>query len=298
MSRLFFPEKRIGRMFLAKTTTHNRYTGTMARLRQVSNITGFRACGKSAIGEALILAFNNDPRIRLLEMSDAIKHFLRLPTSEIGAALQPHRSTMDAGGIILDGVLIYKLCLSYLRFMDNKDHRDTEHLILTGGFRSVDETRLFNKCGTPVEAIHITGNYIDMCIGIWRRLGAGVKRLDSMRPEALGRAWDEYNTYTIPALKLVRGCHQIAFRQNFRKKVEQAIVCITLPDHVRARMLRRIAEPSHPACRFIKAIDTKPIKGPARSAIQPQVTTANSSYQTDVAPIHQQITLREFAMVT
>lgn len=252
-------------------------------LQHITVVSGFRACGKSKLCEIIVAALNGSKKIRYIDMSDAIKYFMARPQMPIGKELQQHLQTMEAGGVIMDGHLIYTLCLGYLRIRDHEEGVNTEHLILAGGFRTETEAHCFMQCGVPITIIHITGNKDDMFTGVNRRLKAGVNRPDSMSPEKLERGWNDYETLTKPVLKLGNKSryHEIDFNMSMRGKVNACIDVMELPPGVKAKMKRRIKSGNHPARIQIEALDhPKPKQHeprPAHSAVDTDRQSGNSS---------------------
>lgn len=243
-------------------------------LKEITVLTGIRGGGKTALGKILLLALNNSDKVRFVDMSDAVKYFLARPQSEIGKQLQPYRQTMDDGGLVTDGRLIYLMLMEYLATMDRDQRRHTEHLILAGGMRTENEAKCFLGCKVPVTVIHITGNENDINVGIQRRKDAGEFRADSMSPEKLQRFWYDYKKHTIPALKLCPNYHAISFHLSMRAKVIVCIDVMPLPAPVKTRMKRRIKSGNHNACIAIEALDHPKTKAnqarPAHSASPPQ----------------------------
>lgn len=236
-------------------------------LKEITVLTGIRGGGKTALGKILLLALNNNDKVRFVDMSDAVKYFLARPQSEIGKQLQPYRQIMDDGGLVPDGRLIYLMLMGYIAIRDREQHRHTEHLILAGGMRTNDEAVCLNNCGVPVTVIHITGDENDIQIGVQRRKDAGEFRADSMSPEKLERFWHDYKRYTIPALKLCRNYHEISFHLSMRAKVIVCIDVMALPSNVKTRMKRRIKSGNHSAYIAIEALDhPKPKSHQARPA--------------------------------
>ncbi len=272
-------------------------------LNDITVITGFRCCGKTKKGKILLQALNNNTKVRLVDMSDAIKYYLARPETDIGRQLQQYRALMDDGGVIPDGRLIYTMTMKYLAMLDRQDGRQTEHLILTGGMRTVEEARCLNQCGIRVTVIHIIGDKGNMYLGVKRRLEAGDLRPDSMSTEKLERGWTDYQHLTIPALKLCPRYHEISFRLTLRDSIVTCIGIVQLPENVKAKMLRRIKTRDHKACIAIEELDKSPkpvakVAHAAHSTVPAASTHRLEVYETSPVPPRESSGQHRFALAT
>lgn len=218
-------------------------------LKKITAINGFRCCGKSLLGQMIYEAFNKIPTIRLLDMSDAIRHFLKFPDTALGHELQKYREAMDNGKVIPNGHLVYHVCMSYLDLLDKQSGRVTTHLILPGGMRTIEEAMCFEALNVSIRVIHVNGTFGDMLTGVTRRNESGVIRGDSSTPEKLKNGWNDYLSYTVPTVNAFHDdhCCEIKFGISLREKVVKSIGALDILPKRKKQLLRRISSKKHPA---------------------------------------------------
>ena len=239
----------------------NRPKGYLKSMLKIEGITGFRACGKSLIAQIIHQAFKHQegasPHIMSMDMSAAIRHFMTQPHDRLGTELQQYKPVMDAGGIIPDGKLIFRIAMAYLKFLESKSRSQTSLLLLAGAGRCEEEIWAYLDAGIHFHVTQVFGTNADMLVGVSRGQPERIHRVDSSSPEKIQRGWDDYQKYTCEGLKILspEQLTPIEFGWSLRKKVTESINSLPIIASRKKQLLRRIASRKHPAWLMIEERD-------------------------------------------
>ena len=221
--------------------------------RPLTFATGSRACGKSTMMELLCRLAHDTSVLCCIDTSDIIRKHIQKQT-KIGISLSAHRDHMIAGKVIPAHDLIVEAVLLAAQQLWSECR--THQVLVSGTPRHIEQSKRIKESGHPIRVFHIVQEKKDVADGIkMRQLETGSTRHDETS-EAIENSWTEYEKIIIPALDPLNG-HVLELKRSrpMRERLEQAIGHMLLPDHVRAKMLRRLNTRDHPVSEEVDVMD-------------------------------------------
>ncbi len=219
-------------------------------------LVGPRACGKSTLADILRLLTDNDNSVLVhLETSNLISVHIQKATA-LGRELQKHQESMKNGHVMQAHGIIVDMILGAATTIW-KD-LGTKQIVVTGTPRHPEQSqRVIEILGkNRVKVVHIQQDKDQTTRGVIRRqVESGKVRTDET-DQAIEIAWQEYHSMVLPAVGVFNGeALHICRSDPMRKRVEQVLHHMKMPDACRARILSRLNTRDHPAAKRIAELD-------------------------------------------
>ncbi len=224
--------------------------------RPLTLIVGPRACGKSTLAGVLRLITDKDSSVLVhIETSHLISMHMEKGTN-IGIQLLAHQQSMQNGHVMqVHDVIVQMIMESAMTIWQELG---TKQIVVTGTPRHPDQSnKIVATLGkNRVRVVHIQQDKSQTTRGVLhRQKETGNTRTDET-DHAIEVAWQEYNDMILPAVNIFNGeALHIHRLDPMKKRVEQVLHHMKMPDTCRAKIISRLNTRDHPAAKRIAELD-------------------------------------------
>lgn len=220
-------------------------------------LVGPRACGKSTLAEILrLLTDRNNSVLVHIETSTLINVHMNKKT-DLGTQLLQHLESMRNGHVMQAHDIIVQMIMESATTIWKE--LGTKQIVVTGTPRHPEQSqRVIEILGkNRVKVVHIQQDKDQTTQSVIRRQRESGKVRTDETDQAIEIAWQEYNNMILPAVSIFNGEALHIHRSDpMKKRVEQVLHHMKMPDACRARILSRLNTRDHPAAKRIAELDS------------------------------------------